>query len=176
MTHIIIDGYNLIRQIPELVEIEAKSLESARQTLIQHLKVYRKYKSHKILLVFDGQSELSSFSQAYREGGIEICFSTGVETADDVIINAVKHNPQGTVVVTSDRFIMQEVRAQGCAILGSVEFYQKMKLALQLEGATSPEKQYDKVSQHKRWATYKKGPSKRLPKAKRRNTVRVKDL
>ena len=176
MTKIIIDGYNLIRQVPELMEHENESLEAGRTALLKRLRAYRQYKAHPITVVFDGKSEMSEAAVPFREAGLTLCFSTGAQTADDVILELLGKHTDDTIVVTSDRFVMQSVRAKGCAIIDSVTFYQKMMLALQMEGASFSSEDTKPKPTHKRWTTYKKGPSKRLPKAKRRNTVRLKDL
>jgi predicted RNA-binding protein with PIN domain len=40
--HIVIDGYNLIRQSPTLSAIEHRSLEEGREALLQRLVSYKK--------------------------------------------------------------------------------------------------------------------------------------
>lgn len=176
MTKIIIDGYNLIRQVAELMRYEDESLEAARGALLARLRAYRKYKPHQITVVFDGKSEMSEAAVPFREAGLTLCYSTSSQKADDVILELIGKNTDDTIVVTSDRFVLQSVRAKGCAIIESVPFYQKMMLALQMEGAGFSTEDSQPKAAHKRWSTFKKGPSKRLPKAKRRNTVRLKDL
>ena len=52
--HILIDGYNLIRQSPELSELDRQDIQLGRAALIDMLVVYKKLKHHKITIVFDG--------------------------------------------------------------------------------------------------------------------------
>ena len=52
--HILIDGYNLIRQSVDLKRFERQSLEAGRKALIDWLSRYRQRKGHRITVVFDG--------------------------------------------------------------------------------------------------------------------------
>ena len=53
--HLIIDGYNLIRQTPYLQEIDARELAAGREALLEGLSAYRRSRpQHKITVVFDG--------------------------------------------------------------------------------------------------------------------------
>ena len=52
--HIIVDGYNLIRQSDTFRHSERKSLEEGRNALIRSLAGYRKLRGHRITVVFDG--------------------------------------------------------------------------------------------------------------------------
>jgi len=53
--HLIIDGYNLIRQSPWLSLLDARDLEAGREALLQSLADYRQRRlQHKITVVFDG--------------------------------------------------------------------------------------------------------------------------
>ncbi|MBN1828305.1 MAG: NYN domain-containing protein, partial [Deltaproteobacteria bacterium] len=52
--HIIIDGYNFIRQSDRLRRFERISLEEGRKQLLRTVGEYRKLRGHKITVVFDG--------------------------------------------------------------------------------------------------------------------------
>ncbi len=52
--HLIIDGYNVIRQSQELQLLEAQDLEAGRVALLARLAGYRERHRHKITVVFDG--------------------------------------------------------------------------------------------------------------------------
>ena len=83
--HIIIDGYNLIRQSPELAELDRLDLQSGREAPGDLLAAYKKLKPHKITVVFDGSAEPSLYGSRDRAKGIAIRYSHGGESADDVI-------------------------------------------------------------------------------------------
>ena len=176
MSQILIDGYNLIRQVPELFCFEARSLEAAREQLLAALRRYRQYKPHAITVVFDGRSEFSERAEPFRDKGLTICFSTSAQTADDVIVRLLQHKRGETVVVSSDRAVQQAARTAGAAVLDSVTFYKKVALALAMDGTLPADDTGKTAPAHKRWATFKKGPSKRLPKKLRQNKNRTKSL
>ena len=52
--HLIIDGYNIIRQSPELLSKESQDLRWGREALLEKLAAYRRLKKHPITVVFDG--------------------------------------------------------------------------------------------------------------------------
>ncbi|NQT68664.1 MAG: NYN domain-containing protein, partial [Desulfobacteraceae bacterium] len=52
--HIIIDGYNLIRQSNFFSTIDRRDMQLGRETLIETLAAYKGIKGHKITVVFDG--------------------------------------------------------------------------------------------------------------------------
>lgn len=177
MLHIIIDGYNLIRQVPELHQEESISLESGRNLLIRQLKLYRKHKKHKITVVFDGSSTFAESSSPYKEGGIQICFSTAYQTADDVIKEMAKEEKNRALIVSSDRSILDFAESCGSAVMDSKHFYEKLRFAELTETkGFLPEESPTKKAQHKRWMTYKKGPSKKLPKKKRQHQKKINKL
>lgn len=174
--HIIIDGYNLIRQVPYLSHAEQFSLENGRQKLIHILAQYRRHKSHKITVVFDGSGTLSEFASPYREAGVSVCFSPGGQSADEVIQNMCLNKQGSVIVVSSDRGVTDFAKAHGAAIISAPEFYRRLRQINERNTGTglSP----DKIVRgtHKRWTTQKKGPQKRLPKKLRRNQNRLNTL
>lgn len=177
MLNLIIDGYNLIRQVPALSRAEEVSLTAGRQALIAKLQTYRRVKPHRVTVVFDGQNPLGEAATTYREGGLAVCFSSGVSSADDVIRELSLRHGAAAVVVTSDRQVADYSRAQGCAVVGAPEFYERLQLAefIAVTGKSGAEEK-DDAPAHKRWLTYKKGPSRRLPKKARRDRKRLNQL
>lgn len=172
MIHLIIDGYNLIRQVPSLIRHEKESLEAGREHLIKLLSQYKKIKRHKITVVFDGVLNLSEFAPAYQQAGIAIRFSPSGRSADDIIKEMVEDEKERALVVSSDQSICRYATSVGSSTIPAPKFYDKLLMA-QVMG------DFDKTStekaepQHKRWTTYKKGPSKRAPKKERRHRLRA---
>ena len=126
--HIIIDGYNLIRQSDSLRRLDRFSLEQGRAGLIKVVAGYRRLKNHKITVVFDGWANGSAKEERLREDGVYIIYSRRGETADEVIKRMVMTGRGGEiVVVTSDRDVAgSAVRAGGVAI-SSPEFAARMR-------------------------------------------------
>ena len=125
--HIIIDGYNLIRQSDTLRRYEKYGLERGRKALIQFLSAYRKQRGHKITVVFDGWEGGPALEERDRTEGIDIIYSHRGEKADDVIKRMVQRAPEEILVVTSDRNIADFVnRRREKTAMASREFEEKI--------------------------------------------------
>jgi predicted RNA-binding protein with PIN domain len=165
---IIVDGYNVIRQWPELAMLDRADLQSGREALLHELQMYRRAKGHRITVVFDGR-EHGGFSEASESaGGIGVRYSKRGETADLVIARLVAEAGQGAVVVSSDREVAAAARRHGAAWLSGVEFVAKVgesRLAA-LKGGEEEDRP-DKPA---------KGAARRLPKTERRRQQRLKHL
>lgn len=171
--HIIIDGYNLIRQSPELAGIDRQDLQLGREALVDMLVAYKKLKPHKITVVFDGTAEPSLFGSRDRAKGITIRYSHGGESADDVIRKMACHDKEKALVVSSDREVMTAAEAAGATVMDSAAFEDKVTMAryLALKGEGDAVESTGWVP-----TTRKKGPSRRLPKRKRKAKARVQKL
>ena len=171
--HIIIDGYNLIRQSPDLAALDRKDLEWGREALIDLLAAYKKLKPHRITVVFDGNSEPSIYGRRDRRKGITVRFSHGGETADDVIRRMARKEGSKALVVSSDREVMDAAEAAGAVAMGSLAFEEKIAMAryMVLKGGGEPAESNGWIP-----TTRKKGPSRRLSKKKRKARARFKKL
>ncbi len=170
--HLIIDGYNLIRQSPELSGMDRQDLQLGREALVDMLVAYKKLKPHKITVVFDGTAEPSLYGSRDRVRGIAIRYSQGGESADDVIRRMARREKAKALVVSSDREVMSAAESAGATVLDSAAFEEKIAMAryLAIKGGE------ETVSSGWVPTTRKKGPSRRLPKRKRRARARVKKL
>ena len=170
--HIIIDGYNLIRQSAALSRLDEQDIMLGRDSLVDMLAAYRKIKPHRITVVFDGHHS-PVFSQTQdRRKGIAIRFSPRGESADNVIKQMAMKEREKALVVSSDIEVVNSVAAYGAATISSALFEDKIGLAGQIDGleTTNEERQGWKPT------TKKKGPSRRLSKKKRRNRMKIKKL
>jgi len=164
--HIIVDGYNVIRQSKQLRILDLRDIQEGREALQDILVEYKKSKGHRITVVFDGTNAVSLDSQRQRFRGIEILFSRNGETADTVIKRMASRERERALVVSSDRDIISFVSSMGSATIGSRAFEDKLLQALYARDYGGMEDPPDTG-----WVptTRKKGPSRRLPKKKRRN-------
>ena len=123
---IVIDGYNLIHAMPELVRLVATDLERARDGLVAKLAVYRSGRGVRVTVVFDGQSMVAQ--QSRPPGGIEVVFSRAPQNADAKIktMLALERSPKSWTVVTSDNSIVRYARDFGAKTIPSAEFAAKL--------------------------------------------------
>jgi len=172
--HIVIDGYNLIRQSTVLSDIERRSLEEGREALLRRLDSYKQAKHHPVTVVFDGTHADHSMQARARWKGIHVLFSRPGELADAVIKRIVTRERERIVVVTSDREVADFASEHGAATMDSIEFENKMVLA------THPDMYHadfvEEVDEGWIPTTKKKGPSRRTSKRQRKSHSRTRKL
>jgi predicted RNA-binding protein with PIN domain len=171
--HLVIDGYNLIRQSNSLAAAERRDIQAGREALVDLLAAYKRVKSYRITVVFDGAQAPLGMPRRDRCKGIEVCYSPPGVLADTVIKRMAANGKAGTMVVTSDQDIIAHARSVGAATISAGEFENRLAMARFLsEGGAEGED--DTVG----WqpSTQKKGPARRLPKRQRRNRRKVAKL
>lgn len=173
--HLIIDGYNLIRQSDPFREAERISLEEGRKALLRALARYRKARRCRITVVFDGWQSGADREERDREEGVTAVYSRKGERADEVIVRMAEKKGEEIVVVTSDRAVAHAVESLGQTAVSSPDF------ALRLSMASFPEEGGDEGDDtgdedRTREGTKKKGPSRRLSRKKKEYLSRLKKL
>jgi predicted RNA-binding protein with PIN domain len=171
--HIVIDGYNLIRQSHNFSELERNDLQSGRDALVEALGVYKKIKSYDITIVFDGAGASTGMPRRDVQRGINVCYSASGQSADAVIKQMAARHQGKLMVVTSDHDIVRYCESMGAAVIGSCEFEDRLLMAqyLDLKGI-------DDREEARGWhpTTKKKGPSRRLTKRQRKRNQKIAKL
>jgi len=170
--HIIIDGYNLIRQSASLSAFEQLDMQTGRERLLTLLLEYKKIKHYRITVVFDGANASPSSRRTDHSFGIEVKFSQSGESADDVIKRLATVEREKALVVSSDREVVDFAFAQGAATISSSMFEEKMALAGYMKTDAGGE------DEDAGWTptTKKRGPRRRLSKRLRRSKVKTQKL
>jgi predicted RNA-binding protein with PIN domain len=112
-THLLIDGYNILKRSTVEAFLDGADLESARRYLLEKLAEYARQKRVRVTVVFDATLGLSLARQKEGYRGVAVVFSKQGETADQVMIEAIRKKPSGLAVVTSDRAIIDEAKKHG---------------------------------------------------------------
>ena len=170
--HIIIDGYNLIRQSKKLSDLDLQDIQLGRDALIDLLAAYKKIKAHRITVVFDGTRSPLVSRQRGRRKGITVVFSHSGESADSVIKRMARKESEKTLVVSSDKDIVQSAEAAGAAVITAPEFEHKLELSFYTGGMDVDRDAYVGW----RPTTKKKGPGRRMPRKKRKNRAKIRKL
>jgi predicted RNA-binding protein with PIN domain len=170
--HIIIDGYNLIRQSRKLSDLDLQDIQLGRDALIDMLAAYKKIKAHRITVVFDGNHAPLASSQRDRLKGITIVFSHNGESADTVIKRMARKEGEKALVVSSDMDIIRSAEAAGAAVISASKFENKLELSIYTGGMNGDRDAYDGWKP----TTKKKGPGRRLPKKKRKSKAKIRKL
>ncbi|OAG28686.1 NYN domain-containing protein [Thermodesulfatator autotrophicus] len=160
--HLLIDGYNLLHQIPELAFLMQEDPEEARQALLKQLQEYQRIRRHKITVVFDAWDRAEPRSEVSIKG-IRVIFTAQGETADDYIKRRAVKEKERVVVVTSDRAIRSYVETYGAISVTSRDFLAKM------EAAFYEEMKGEKLSPEPI-------PGKKLPKKARQRLAKLAKL
>jgi predicted RNA-binding protein with PIN domain len=168
--HLIVDGYNVIRQSPGLLALEARDLEDGRQALLDLLGAYRDRSGHKITVVFDGWQGGSRNETRDRRHGVTVIFSRLGEPADEVIKRLLRREGARALVVSSDRELQDCASHAGAAWIESAQF--EAQYLLRQESPSCADKEDPSPGR----GPDKKGPSHRLPKARRKLQQRLKKL
>ncbi len=168
--HLIIDGYNLIRQSPRLSPLDASDLEAGREALLESLAAYRRSRPrHQVTVVFDGwqAGDLKETRDLFQ--GVRVIFSRRGERADEVIKRLLARERQRALVVSSDRELQECADRVGAAWVGAGHFE-----TAYLSG--NSEDLSDDVDDLPRQGTKKKGPARRKSKRERQRQQRLKKL
>ncbi len=173
--HVIIDGYNLIRQSDELRALDRQALAFGREALIEKLAAYRQIKRHKITIVFDG-SQKYIFPDAHSSWkGVAIKFSRQGETADGLIRKMARQEREKAIVVSSDKEVVRFAEAHGAATLESGAFAEKLQMAEMAASGIAGEPDAG-GSTRRTDGTRKKGPARKLPKSQRRMLKKIRKI
>ena len=170
--HIIIDGYNLIRQSSSFSDLDRQDIQLGREALLDSLAAYQRIKHHKITVVFDGANAPTFSRNKYRVKGISVKFSHKGELADSVIKRMVSREREKALVVSSDMDVVNFAATKGAATIRSSDFEEKITMAAYMDIKGIEREGEDG------WipTTKKKGPSKRLSKRKRRDRIKTRKL
>jgi predicted RNA-binding protein with PIN domain len=135
----LVDGYNLLHQLPELRRQLEYNLEAAREGLLIRLSAFSLSKSVEVSIVFDGIDESYPAPRKWR--GLVVHFSKPPQKADPVIKKMISERKKNEdlVVVTSDREI--DMYARLCGV--KVESSQAFAAAMLRNPSTELEKKND---------------------------------
>ena len=104
---LIVDGYNVLFNWPELNEMAKIDLGLARSRLIEILGDYAAFKNFRMVLVFDGYRAKGNPGQKSRWEKVEIVYTKEGQTGDayiESLATRIGHN-YSTRVVTSDSLV-----------------------------------------------------------------------
>ena len=123
---ILIDAYNLFKTV-----LHSQFVQKVERTRFLNLfEQYAAMRSHEIILVFDGDSDVYELLDRYQL--IRIYYSGYKQTADDLIKKKLKLlQGKDVLLVTSDRDIRQFAKQYSVESIGSQEFYKILQSVMQ---------------------------------------------
>jgi predicted RNA-binding protein with PIN domain len=128
---LIVDGYNIIGDWPELQKLKDISLEDARDRLIEQLAEYQSFSGMKVLLVFDAYY-VPGLGGKYEHSKLRIFYTKEKETADELIERLVTEHVgrrKQIYVATSDMTEQHVIFGKGAFRIPASELLVKIRLA-----------------------------------------------
>src|SRR5262245_44471715 len=115
LVRILVDGYSLLHNWPELAPGKPRHSAAARDELIQRMGLYQDASRTPITIFFDGRSGLAGMAAATSKTDVEVLYSRSGQTADQMIERAAHAFREfGEVLaVTDDRAERETVISLG---------------------------------------------------------------
>src|SRR5690242_4427380 len=105
LVRILVDGYSLLHNWPELAPGQPRHSQSAREELINRLTQYQDAIRTPISIIFDGSAPRRAKPARPRSTEVEVLFSHAGKTADELIERAAhRFAAYGEVLAVTDDF------------------------------------------------------------------------
>ncbi|HUL51392.1 MAG TPA: NYN domain-containing protein [Candidatus Nitrosotalea sp.] len=132
LARILVDGYSLLHNWPELARGKPRHSAAARDELIRVLTQYRDTESTPITVVFDGSGAPAGTPRTLSTSEMEILYSKAGQTADDVIERVVHRLLAfGEVLVVTDDYAERDtVLSLGGMVSSCLNFIQTIESTL----------------------------------------------
>jgi uncharacterized protein len=132
LVRILVDGYSLLHNWPELAPGKARHSAAARDELLHVLTRYQDASGTPITVVFDGAAGKRDRSQPDEKPAVEVLYSRSGQTADQIIERATyRLLAYGEVLVVTDDFAERDtVLSLGGMAASCAGFIQTIEQAL----------------------------------------------
>ena len=132
LVRILVDGYSLLHNWPELAPGAARHSARAREELVHVLTRYHDVTGEPVTVFFDGAGAPPNAPKAESSAAVEVLFSRAGQTADQMIERAAhRFQPHGEVlVVTDDRAERDTVNGFGGSVASCANFIRMIEGAL----------------------------------------------
>ena len=123
-SYFLVDGYNVIFAWKELRDLAEKTIDGARDRLIDICSDYQGYIKETLILVFDAYKVKGNPGSVIKSGNIYVVFTKEAETADSYIEKAT-HELVGknrVTVATSDRLEQMIIWGSGAIRMSAADF------------------------------------------------------
>src|SRR5580692_9441128 len=132
LVRILVDGYSLLHNWPELAPGQPRHSERARDELIQILTKYHDATGELITIFFDGTGARRGKPKQDSPREVEVLFSSDGQTADDMIERAAhRFQSYGEVLVVTDDIAERDtVGGMGGSVASCANFVRMIENAL----------------------------------------------
>jgi uncharacterized protein len=132
LVRILVDGYSLLHNWPELARGRPRHSAAARDELVARLTQYQDATGTPVTIFFDGAGAPPGTPRALSTPAVEVLYSRAGQTADDLIERAVhRFQPYGQVLaVTDDHAERETVLSLGGFASSCLNFIQTVENTL----------------------------------------------
>lgn len=132
LARILVDGYSLLHNWPDLAPGQPRHSERARDELVRILTLYHDVTGEPVTVFFDGSGAPPDAPKADSSREVEVLFSRAGQTADQMIERAAhRFQPHGEVlVVTDDNAVRSLTGGSGAAVASCANFISTVEDAL----------------------------------------------
>ena len=126
---LLVDGYNMIGDWPELVQLKEVGLEEARERLLSMLADYQGYTGMQIYVVFDAH-QAAGTGAVYKQHRLTVIYTKEKETADECIERLCSdwiNKRRNVFVATSDMAEQHIIFGQGALRMPARELLTEIK-------------------------------------------------
>jgi uncharacterized protein len=136
LVRILVDGYSLLHNWPQLAPGKPRHSAEARDELIRRLTLYRDAIGTAITIVFDGSQPRGGKTARTPTPELEVLYSRAGQTADDIIERAaVRLQPFGEVLVVTDDYAERDtVLYHGGMAVSCFNFIEDVQGVLEEQG------------------------------------------
>lgn len=126
---LIVDGYNMIYEWPDLKELMASEPDAARRGLVAMLSNYQGYTKQMIIVVFDAYKTSAITEHIVHDHHLSIVYTKEAQTADAYIEKATHHLAKelNVSVATSDGAEQNIILGQGAMRISARELYERIQ-------------------------------------------------
>jgi len=132
LVRILVDGYSLLHNWPQLARGQPRHSAAARDELIRRLTLYQDAVGTPVTVFFDGSAPRSGTKTAAIQGEVEVLYSPRGQTADQMIERAAyRFRSFGEVLAVTDDHVEREtVLSVGGMAASCSNFIQMVESAL----------------------------------------------
>jgi small GTP-binding protein len=125
---ILVDGYNIIFAWNELKNIATKSIDGARDKLLDIMSNYQGYKGNTVIVVFDAYNVKRHTETVYKHNNIYVVFTKEAETADMYIAKTTHKmaSRYKVTVATSDALEQLIIMGHGALRMSAMNFKEEV--------------------------------------------------
>lgn len=120
--HLLIDGYNVIHDWPELRRLLLRNKDrgaEARERLVSEIRCLHDSEAIAATIIFDGKNAQTTLKPPSSDSSFTVIYAAAATSADGVIegLVAKSKTPQNVTGVTQDRMIIETLHALGASVL-----------------------------------------------------------